>query len=198
MKNIASLVIVLALLIGAMGYYYMSQEPKRQVQASLQQFADAVASKDRTKVSAALNALLTDDAKIHLEVHFFSIGNARPAMDEYFDKARFIAFIDTILYPLTDYSYTPQLATLDKQSGAITFTSTEWADGANMMGGVSVNMRYSSSSECTGNVVFENKIARLKEASCKLQFRQVPKPGQEGKFLDKQGLSGLLGTPTRP
>ncbi len=193
MKSIASLLIALTLLMGGMGYYYFSGEKKREAQAALQQFADAVASKDRAKVSAALTELLTDDAKIHLTVNFFSIGNTRPAMDQYFDKAQFITFIDNILYSLTDYSYTPTLKTLDNKTGDASFISSEWADGANMMGGVSLNMRYSSNSECTGNVMFENKTARLKEATCQLQFRQVPKPGQEGKFLDKEGLLGLLG-----
>ncbi len=194
MKKIASLLMLLAMLIGAMGYYYVSQGKKRAVQASLMQFANAVTTKDRAKVSAALAELLTDDAKIHLTVHFFSIGNTRPAMDEHFDKAKFITFIDNILYSLTDYSYTPSLQTLDDTTGAVTFTSAEWADGANMMGGVSVNMRYSSNSECTGVVVFENETTRLKQADCKLQFRQVPKPGQESKFLNKNGLLDLLGT----
>ncbi len=193
MKNIASLLIALTLLMGGMGYYYVSGEKKREAQAALQQFADAVASKDQKKVSAALTQLLTDDAKIHLTVNFFSIGNARPAMDQDFDKAQFITFIDNILYSLTDYSYTPSLTSLNSKTGAVTFHSSEWADGANMMGGVSLNMRYSSSSECTGNVTFENKTARLTQATCQLQFRQVPKPGQEGKFLDKEGLLGLLG-----
>ena len=194
MKNIGALLILLTLLVGGMaGYYFSSsQVQKRAVQASLIQFSEAVATKDRAKVSAALTQLLTDDAKIRLEVHFFSIVNARPAMEQDFDKAQFIAFIDDILYSLTDYSTTPQLTSLE-EGGKLAFTSVEWADGANMMGGVSVNMRYSSNTNCEGMAIFENKTARLKQAACKLQFRQVPKPGQEGKFLSKEGLQSLTG-----
>ncbi|MDX2074150.1 MAG: hypothetical protein SFX19_07300 [Alphaproteobacteria bacterium] len=193
MKAIVPLLVALVILLVAMGFYYVSGEKKRAVQVSLQNFSDAVATKDRARVSEALTALLTDDAKIHLTVHFFSIGNTRPAMDENFDKAGFITFVDNILYSLTDYSTTPSLESLDSDTGAVRFTSAEWADGANMMGGVSVNMRYSSSTECTGSAVFENDTARLSQADCQLQFRQVPKPGQEGKFLNQKGLLGLLG-----
>ena len=197
MKPIASLVIALIVIVVAIAGYHFSgsQVKKRATQAALSQFADAVATKDLKKVQDALGSLLTDDAKIRLEVHFFSIGNDRPAMEQNFDKTQFIKFIDNTLYSLVDYSYTPTLQTLDKETGAVVFTSGEWADGKNMMGGVSVDMRYSSSTECTGNVAFENEVVRLKNAVCKMQFRQVPKPGQEGKFLSKKNLNDLLGIP---
>lgn len=184
---------LLIVLCGAMAGYYFSdgQAKKRIVRASLQEFSDAVATKDHAKVSAALTKLLTDDAKIRLEVHFFSIGNARPMMEQNFDKAQFITFIDNTLYPLTDYSYTPQLTSLDVD-GKVAFTSVEWADGANMMGGVSVDMRFSSDTVCTGSVLL-NDTARLRDATCQLQFRQVPKPGQTAKFQSKEGLMDLLG-----
>lgn len=195
MKNIAVLLVLLVVIAGGMAGYYTSegQVKKRQVNASLAQFANAVATKDRKAVSAVLTRLLTDDAKVHLTVNFFSIGNGRPAMEEHFDKAQFITFIDNILYTLTDYSYTPHLQTLDKESGAVSFTSGEWADGVNMMGGVSVDMRYSSDTQCEGRVIFEQSIARLTQVSCQMQFRQLPKPGQQQKFLNTQGMLGLLG-----
>jgi hypothetical protein len=194
MRNIAVSLIILIVLCGAMAAYYFSdgQTRKRTVRTSLQEFSDAVSTKDRATVSAALTQLLTDDAKIRLEVHFFSIGHGRPMMEQNFDKAQFITFIDNTLYPLTDYSYTPQLTSLDAD-GKVAFTSVEWADGANMMGGVSVDMRFSSDTSCTGSVTFENDTARLRDATCQLQFRQVPKPGQTAKFQSKEGLMDLLG-----
>ena len=195
-KSIFPLLALLLILSIGMAWYYFSdgQVQKRAVQASLTRFSEAVATKDRAKISAALGELLTPDAKIRLEVYFFSVTGGRPTTAQDFDKAGFIRFIDTTLYPLTDYGHTPTLVSLDTTTGSIEFTSSEWADGANMMGGISLNMRYGSSTSCKGIRAMEAGVAKLKEASCTLQFRQVPKPGQEGKFLSQKGLNNLLGT----
>jgi len=194
MKNLIALLVAVLVIGGGLLAWHFSeaQVKKRSVQESLDQFAQAVASKDRAKVGAVLTSLLTYDAKIRLEVHFFSITNARPAMEQDFDKTQFIKFIDNTLYPLTDYSYTPALQSFDEASGAVTFTSKEWADGANMMGGIAINMRYGSDSTCEGKAVFENKTAKLAQANCRLQFRQVPKPGQQEKFTNAATLQDLL------
>lgn len=196
MKPLIGMLLLVLIFMGA-GYYYYNVYPpqanKKVIQASLDAFADAVETKDRAKVSESLNQLLTEDAKIRLEVYMFSIREGeRPPFIQDFDKAQFIQFIDNTLYPLTDYSYTPQLTRYHHSDGAVKFTSREWADGANMMGGVAVDMRYSSETECEGSVVMENKTAQLKQATCKMQFRQVPKPGQATKFQNLDTIQDLL------
>ncbi len=187
---LASLGIVALLLAG--GLYYQFVYPpsvlERSAEEALQAFADAVATKDRAKISEAFSALLTDDAKIHLEVSFFAVieTNANKPMVQDFDKAGFIQFIDNTLYPLSDYGYTPLLEEFtlapDHQTAAVKFSSREWGDGASMFGGVSVDMRYSSDTKCDGQVVFVNEQPRLSNASCALTLRTVPKPGQYQKL----------------
>lgn len=197
MRNLVLLGVAI-LLIAAMIFYYFSasQRKERMVREALSKLEQAVATKDRAQVAAALSELITDDGSITLKVHFFSItANNRPMLEQTFDKGQFLNFIDNTLYSLTDYSYTARLESLDEETGHVMFNSIEWADGANMMGGVSLNMRYSSDTSCEGQVVFENDTARLKQAICTLQFRQSPKPGQEGKFLEKKNLQELLGAP---
>lgn len=192
---IGALVIIIAMMFGMYSYYnsYPPQANKKLLQASLDKFAAAVATKDRPQVSAALGELLTEDATVHLEVYMFSIRtNQAPPFVQSFDKKQFIQFIDNTLYSLTDYSYTPLLKKYDYDTGAIAFESKEWADGANMMGGIAVNMRYSSDTTCEGTAVFENEVAKLSSANCKMQFRQVPKPGQLDKLQSVESLKDLL------
>ncbi len=193
------LFVALGLIIALMGAiysyynYYPPQANKKILQASLDSFSAAVATKDRAQVSAKLNELLTDDAKIRLEIFMFSIRtNSAPPIIQDFDKNQFIQFIDNTLYSLTDYEYTPELTHYVHDSGAIKFKSREWADGANMMGGVAIEMRFSSNSECEGTAVFADKKAKLSSASCQMQFRQVPKPGQTTKFQNLNTLQELL------
>lgn len=187
MKNIGYILAVIALIGGMVWYYFSDSEvKKREIRASLAGLSQAVASKDRKQVSATLAKLLTDDAKVHLTIEFLSIGNLRPAMDEDFDKVKFIAFIDNLLYSLTDYRYTPTLKKLDAKSGKAAFSSVGWADGSGITAGISLDMRYSSETSCEAAVIFEDKTAKLKTADCILQLIQIPRPGQEGKFL--QGL----------
>lgn len=194
MKGVIPLVVMALLLAGGMAAYYFSegQSRSREMRAGLRKISDVVATKDRAKIGAALNEFLTDDAQIHLSVQFFAIGNQPPVMDQQFDKAQFITFIDNLLYSSTDYGNNTQLATLDVKSSEITFVSNDWADGANMLGGTSIDMRYTLSSECTGTAYFALK-AQLQKADCKVSFHQIPKPGQEGKILQKGNLMELLG-----
>lgn len=200
------LVFFAALVAGA-SYYFLYHPPvvmKRATDKALMQFSEAVATKDRAKVGESLQALLTDDATIHLEVNFFSItGNPPPPMVQDFDKASFIRFIDNTLYPLTDYMYSPNLKKFalagDKQSAAVTFTSKEWADGSNYYGGIAVNMRFSSDTTCEGKAVFSGKQARLQQATCSMQFRAVPKPQDLEKLQNMEGMRDYLsGKPSPP
>lgn len=192
---IGMLVAVLSMMFAFYAYYnfYPPQANKKIIQASLDHFSETIATKDRAQISESLNTLLADDARIHLEVYMFSLrSGGRPPFVQDFDKAQFIKFIDDTLYTLTDYAYTPRLEHYKHADGAIHFTSTEWADGANMLGGVKVDMRFSSQTECDGFAVVQKKIAQLKSANCKMQFRQVPKPGQAGKFQNIDTLQQLL------
>lgn len=173
-----------AALILAILYYFFYYPPvvmKRQAAHALESFADVVETKDRAKISQALQDLLTDDAKIRLEVHFFSITQANnPPVVQDFDKESFVSFIDNTLYPLTDFAYYPDLKKFslaeDRQSAGVTFSSREWADGANYYGGVSVNMRFSSDTVCEGTAAFAAESVKLRDAVCRMQFRAVPKP----------------------
>jgi hypothetical protein len=189
MQKIIIFLVVLSSIAGIAywQFFYPPHILKNQTEAALEQFADRVATKDRTKIGEALNDLLADDAKITLGVSFFSITRQNPAVVQNFDKANFIHFIDTVLYPMTDYAYEPVLETFeladDRQSAAVMFSSKEWADGNNYYAGTQVAMRFSSiDTKCTGQVAFADKKASLREADCTLTLMMVPKPGEAEKI----------------
>lgn len=176
MRLISGLLIVLLLMSGMFYLYFNeAQTKKRAAQASLDRLSEAVESQDTKQVRAALETLLSDDATIRLEIYFFSIGNNRPMKEQDFTKAEFIHFIDTIIYSLDSYSYTAWMKEVDASTNHVTFSSLEWADGTNMMGGISTDMRYGSDTLCEGIADFDTEPARLKHVTCKLKFQQVPK-----------------------
>lgn len=186
------IVIPILLIIAAGLFYYFSYYPpvvlENRTKEALQTFATNVKSKDRVAIGHALQQLLTEDAKIKLDVSFFSLGlsGKNPVVSQEFGKEQFITFIDNIIYPLTDYDFSSELETFvladNKQSAEVTFTAQIWADGASMYGGISVDMRYSSDVKCEGKVNFTAQSTQLKTARCGLTLHTVPKPGQESKI----------------
>lgn len=184
------LVIALA---GGMVWYYFSdgQAKQRLLRQSFTEIETIVETNDRAKIAEMLTRYLTDDAKIHLTVDFFIIGGTKP-MEQDFDKASFTRFIDNILYSLERYSYHPRANIVEPDTGTVQFTSVEIAEGANKMGGISIDMNYRSNTGCTGKAVFENNSVRFSELRCKTQFTQMPKAGQEGKLLNQQDLMNLM------
>jgi hypothetical protein len=192
---------IVSAVIGGLSYYVLAYPPvvlKRDTAAALTSFSQAVATKNREAIGDALELLLTEDAKIKLEVHFLAIGNQKPAVVQDFNREQFTSFIDNILYPLTDYMYEARLTTFalaeDRASAQVAFTSKEWADGANLYGGVSINMRYSSETQCEGTVTFAPS-PRLKQALCRVQFRSIPKPGEANKLRNIEGAREMLLNP---
>ncbi len=192
--------VILALLLAASAYYFFFYPPhvlKGATKEALSQFEQAVQTKDRAKIGAVLSTLLTDDAKIHLSVSFLSItAPDAPAVVQDFDKTNFIAFIDNVLYPLTDYDYRARLETFaladDGKTAAVTFTFRQWADGNEYYGGNPVAMRYSAEATCSGQAAFENKKARLAQVTCKINLRAVPKPEEIGKMRNMDAIQDLL------
>jgi len=195
---------VLALLLLAIGggaYYQLFYPPKvleRETETALAALSTAVLSHDRAKVSAALQDSLMDTAKIHLEVRLYSVtqmDGGKPAIQD-FTKADFITFIDNVLYPLTEYSYQPELQSFtlspDRKSAAVTFTSREFADGTEQYSGTAVGMRYSSETDCTGQVVFEPKKVLLDNVSCNVRMSIVPRPEEAYKLRDQEALRQYL------
>ena len=208
MKALIVLLLIVFAFMGG-GYYYQNYYPpsvlKREAKKSLNEFAASVATKDRAQISAALQKLLTDDAKIHLEVSFFAgITNETPPSKQDFDKKSFIAFIDNILYSLTDYSYQPTLTRIDasrRKEGVapVEFTSNDWADGKNFFAGVGVDMRFTTNVECKGNTRFDPAIMhiQLSSANCAVHLRSIPKPGQATKFNNMETIQDMLMKQTR-
>jgi hypothetical protein len=186
---IKTIVAVVLITLGGV-YYFLFHPPvvlKRATKEMLATFEAAVDTKTSIAIERALTAMLTEDAQVRLEVQFFSITQQNaPAVVQDFNKPQFIAFIDNTLYPLSDYDYYPVLQSFeladDKQSAQVTFTSKEWGDGKNYYGGTSIEMRFSSDTECQGTVLFADKKPLLKQAVCKVSFRAVPKPSEIGKM----------------
>jgi len=187
--------IIAAFLAIAIAGYYFLYPPKvleRKTEAALMDFAKVVATKDRAKIGQALGRLLTDDAKIHLDVSFFSLskieetGSGGKVVGQDFDKASFLTFIDNILYTLEDYSYEPVLRDFtlspDHKNATITFASREFADGVSYYGGTAVNVRFSSVTFYDGDVSFAGAQPALDKLTFKMELRMVPKPDQAAKF----------------
>ncbi len=189
--------IIVAVAAGLGGAYYFFFHPpvvlKRATSQALGQFAASVASQDREKIKQSLQALVADDAKIHLEVTFVALmrqGGA-PAVVQDFTKADFITLVDTTLYSLTAYDYQPELQSFalaeDHKTAAITFTSKQYADGNSYYAGTAVNMRYSADVTCEGTASFTKETPQLSQASCKMELRSVPKPGEAQKMQNNPG-----------
>lgn len=186
-KGIIALAVILIISAAVYGLYPPLVK-KRQVEAALQEFAAAVATKDRTQVNQSLATLLSDAAKIHLEVQRFLVTQpdiSKSALQD-FDKPAFILFVDNVLFTMTDYDYAAELADFtldaDKKSASVRFISHEWADGPEHYAGVAVNMRFSSDTECSGRVVLQRKSTQIEELSCVQHLRIVPKPEEAFKM----------------
>lgn len=172
------------LLVAAGGYYYYFYPPvvlKHATQHALVDFSKVVASKDRAKVVDSLKSLLSDSAKIRLEVDFLPVtgSNGTSIMAQDFDKPDFITFIDNTLYSLSDYSYTPRLTQFvlnpDRKTAVVEFTSQEWGEGMAYYGGMGAATRFRSDTSCQGEVAFEQNQVQLSKVSCKMQLRSAPK-----------------------
>lgn len=178
--------LILFLLCAAGGAYFFYFSPqaqaKRHTQAALDAFSAAVESQDRAKVSAILTQELTNAAQIELRVHQFSLlqPDGGQVLNERFDKAGFITFLDTTLYSITDYHAAPMIdsfaLTRDTSSASVTFSFKAYADGKNYYAGKAVGMRFSSDISCTGEVQLATPTPQLGNVSCDLQLRTVPKP----------------------
>jgi hypothetical protein len=201
MKKI--IIAVILLLAGGAAYYFMAYPPvvkKRLAERSLAAFSEAVATKDRAQIGAALGAFLAPDAKIRLEISFITIqtvlGRENPPLVQDFTKETFIAFIDNVLYPLTDYMYEGRITSFalseDGSQAAVGFANDGWADGISHASGIALNMRYTVKGTCGGAAAFEEEKALLKEAVCKLELRLVPKPGELNKVRDMGAMREIL------
>lgn len=180
-------------------YYTLFYPPsvmKRNTEAALQAFADAVETQDRAQVASTLNMLLTNDAKIHLEVTFSAISSAnlKPMVQD-FDKASFLAFLDNVLYTVSDYHYRPKLQEflLQDEIAAVQFTATQWADGPSYFAGVTLMMHFSGDMQCKGEAVFENLQPKLRSANCTILLRSVTKADSSSDTVNRaQAIHDLL------
>ena len=180
MKTALALLILIA---AGCGYYFLypPMALKHKTESALEAFSKAVESQDRAKVAASLDKYLSPIAKIHLEMTFYSVlqqEGTKPQVQD-FDPATFKQFIDNLLYSTTDYHYAPQLREFtlskDHKSANVTFISSEYADATSYYDGKPVGMRYSSTTSCAGEVLFEQNMALLDTATCAVQAHLVPK-----------------------
>lgn len=201
MKPLLTILVLLLLTMGG-GYYYQFYYPpnaaKRHVEKALQQFAAAVETQDRAKVSEALNALIADEAVIHLDVEILAITQqtgSKPLSQD-FDKQAFITFIDNILYTVTDYHYYPKLNMLEYREGGapmpVEFASHERGQGNAYYAGVQVMMQFSTDTACTGQVVFTGETPKLLQASCNVGLRMIPKGGANQTLFDNNKVREML------
>ncbi|NBX03595.1 MAG: hypothetical protein EBR02_06000 [Alphaproteobacteria bacterium] len=198
------LLLIPIVFVGVLGYYHYFYPPvvlERAVSGAFKELQKTVETKDRAKISAALNAFFADDVKPHLDVSFFSITQqegVRPITQDFEDKASFITFVDNVIYPLDDYQlYGVEMSRMvladDNRSAQISFSPKIWGDGMSYYAGTGVNMRYSADGECSAQVSFgeQNKVT-MNTVSCKLLLRTVPRPDQTAKMRDPAVLNEFL------
>jgi hypothetical protein len=194
---------IIAGLLAGGSYYHWLYPPnvmKRSAIAMLESFNTAAESKDRAQVASTLAAHLAPDANIRLEVQFLALtGEGRPIVQEFPDTQSFITFIDNVLYPLSEFGYRGQLESFTMtepyQSAELVFHSLEWGDGRSLYGGLGIEMRYSSTSECHATARYtndKNAHPTLSRLQCKVRMRMVPKPGQASQLRDLNALSDLI------
>lgn len=179
------LTVISILALGGIWYFffYPPEVLQRHTQGALNGFSEAVATKDRANIGAAMKALLADDAKVRFSVSMVSGGGAARPEAEDFSKADFITFVDNILYSLSDYAYSapPRLdaftISADRKTAAVVFSSKERAEGPDWVAGTKLNMQFSSDTLCHGEVRFAPE-PQLENADCAMQLRMAPKPGQ--------------------
>ncbi len=192
------LFIVALLLLAGGGYYYFLHPPsvlKRETEGMLEAFAETVATKDRAQISEHLRALLPTSGTVHLEVHMFSLTEPDRPMVQDFDQAQFIAFVDNVLYPLTDYAYQPTLESFalnDDGTAQVAFSSQDWADGISYYGGTGLQVRYSADTACNATLRFEQKQPLIDALSCAMRLRLVPKPGEAQKLRNPEAMREIL------
>lgn len=186
------IIAAIAALALAAAVYTLKFSPSVKMRAlterSLQQFSDAVATKDRAKIQSAMNALIDDKAAIALNIETVTIGQQIPPIKLDLDKQGFAGFVDGLLGRVSDYAYEVKLEEFnlaaDKQSASVKLSSHEWGDGMGEYGATSIAVRFSSSSLCEGKVNFESATAKLSGANCNIIFRSVPKAGELGKVKE--------------
>lgn len=200
-KSIALLVILLGAIFSSV-YYFKFYPPSimhTSIKTALENFNTSMASKDRKKISANLDELLTDNAKIHLEISFLTLtAQGRPITQD-FEKQNFISFVDNTLYSLSDYDYVGELADFtasnDHKTADFSSTATNWADGISLYGGVGVNLRYSGNTNCKGILNFSENLSaapKINSLNCTINLRSVPKSGEESKLQNVNSLQDLL------
>lgn len=201
MKTPLTIFVIVALaMLGGLYYqfYYPPSAMKHATEKSLQQFAAAVETQDRAQVSAALDALIMDDAVIHLDVEILAITQqtGRKPLSQDFDKQAFITFIDNILYTVTDTHYYPKLKMLEYRSDGtpmpVEFTSNERGEGNSYYAGVQVMMQFTTDTTCTGQVVLAGETPKLSQASCSIGLRMIPTGGPGQTLHDNETVRQML------
>jgi hypothetical protein len=201
MKNIILIVIALGITLG--GIYFAFFNPatimRHAAEAEAQKLNEAFATKDRAKISAALNTLLTDDAHIKLTVEFVSLTQqGQKPMAQDFDKASFITFMDNIIYSLSDYAFGMKVENFalgaDKNTAAASLPSWQWGDSTSnsFYAGITTNVRYLGATSCDGTLRFENKIPRLSGATCTLELHVTPRSGEGDALSSPEQLRDML------
>lgn len=170
---------------------------KHRTEQALEEFSNAVATKDRAKIGEALGKYLAETAKPHLEVTIISLSQPEgKTSTQDFDKPDFITFIDNTLYALDDYHYEAALQNFNlatnKKSASVTFSSKEWADGKEYYLGTTMKMRYHSNTLCEGEVDFDGNKTELAAVNCKMTMTIVPKPEELLKSQNPEALGQLL------
>lgn len=201
MKTLLTIFALLLLALGGGLYYqylYPPSAAKRQVENALKTFAAAVETQDRAKVGAALDALITDDATIRLDVEIMAVTQqtGRKPVSQDFSKAEFIAFMDNILYTVTDYHYYPKLQQLEYRDDGrpmpTVFTAGARGEGSSYYAGVQVMMQFHTDSNCTGQVVVSGGAPQLSQASCHVGLRMIPKSGTNQTLFDNKAVKQML------
>lgn len=170
-------------------FFSTSARLKSEVKQSLQQFSDAVETRDRAKVKAVITDVIDDKARIKLKFDIISITQQMPPPALDLGKAEFIAFIDSAMTDMTEYTFEYRMGgfTLadDRKSANLTFTSKEWGDGPTTYGASTIISRLSANSECSAKALFQTAKPKLSELNCTINYRSMPRAQELNKVKDE-------------
>lgn len=201
MRTLIFILVVLLVAGGGIYYYYHIYPPvvlRSQVQDRLAAFDTAVGTKQRGNVTGMLGELLAEDARIGLNVGFYTLsqrhGNTPSAQE--FTKESFVAFIDNLLYTLEEYSSLSQLQTFrlaeDRKTATTDFHLQGAATGMSYYGGLGVGMQFSADTNCQADISFALTPPQMTRLTCEVKFRSSPKPSEVEKLKTPEAYQQLM------
>lgn len=191
------LLVVIMMPLVYLRFFYPPNVLERETKNAIAQFSIGVMSQDRAVVQESLQNLLSDDAKVQLEVSVLQVLNEQggPVTTQDFDKTSFVTFVDNILYTLTDYNYESWVDRFklseDYKTAQFDYSSQAAASGGAYYAGTKIPMRFTADISCGGQVSYDTGNPQITSMHCSVKFRSLPQTSATGKSRPREKVQML-------